>query len=152
MFGIGMQELLIIGVVALLIVGPKKLPELAKTLGKSLSAFRRTADDLTDDLKDAVKDDETGTGEVKSSPETESSELKNESGEAPYYTDYTASPPGGAGSSSEPLTEETANATAPSEETSSEEAANATASPEETDGSQEPDAKINNPEDKWSFP
>jgi len=55
MFGIGMQELLVIGIVALLVVGPKKLPELAKTLGRTLSEFRKTADDLTEDIKGAVK-------------------------------------------------------------------------------------------------
>ena len=35
MFGIGMQELIIIAIIALLVVGPKKLPDLAKTLGKT---------------------------------------------------------------------------------------------------------------------
>jgi sec-independent protein translocase protein TatA len=46
MFGIGMQELLIILVVALIVVGPRKLPELAKTLGRGLAEFRKTADDF----------------------------------------------------------------------------------------------------------
>ena len=77
MFGIGMQELLVIGIVALLIVGPKKLPGLAKTLGKSLSEFRRTADDLTDDLKGAVKTDDN-TEEAKPSPVAEYYEPKDE--------------------------------------------------------------------------
>ena len=46
MFGIGITEIIIILVVALLVVGPKKLPELAKTLGRGLAEFRRTADDF----------------------------------------------------------------------------------------------------------
>jgi len=46
MFGIGMQELLIILAVALIIIGPKKLPELARTLGKGLAEFRRATNDL----------------------------------------------------------------------------------------------------------
>lgn len=58
MFGIGMQELIIIAVIALLIVGPKKLPDLAKSIGKGLSEFRRAADGVTEDIKDAVKEEE----------------------------------------------------------------------------------------------
>jgi sec-independent protein translocase protein TatA len=46
MFGIGMQELLIILVIALIVVGPKKLPELAKSLGRGFAEFKRTADDF----------------------------------------------------------------------------------------------------------
>jgi len=46
MFGIGIQELAIIFVVALLIFGPKRLPELARTLGKGLAEFRRASTDL----------------------------------------------------------------------------------------------------------
>ena len=46
MFGLGLTEIIIILVVALLVVGPKKLPELAKTLGRGLAEFRRTADDF----------------------------------------------------------------------------------------------------------
>jgi TatA/E family protein of Tat protein translocase len=46
MFGIGMQELLIILVIALIVVGPKKLPELAKSLGRGLSEFKKTAEDF----------------------------------------------------------------------------------------------------------
>ena len=44
MFGIGMQELIIIAIIALIIVGPKKLPDLAKTLGKSFGELRKAAD------------------------------------------------------------------------------------------------------------
>ncbi len=46
MFGIGVQELAIIAVLALLIFGPKRLPELARTVGKGLAEFRRASADL----------------------------------------------------------------------------------------------------------
>lgn len=46
MLGFGMSEILLILVVALLVVGPKKLPELAKTIGKGYAQFRRSLNDL----------------------------------------------------------------------------------------------------------
>ncbi|HZN03945.1 MAG TPA: twin-arginine translocase TatA/TatE family subunit [Candidatus Polarisedimenticolia bacterium] len=55
MFGsIGGPELLVIFVVALLIFGPRKLPELGKTLGRGLAEFRRAANDLRDSLETEV--------------------------------------------------------------------------------------------------
>lgn len=58
MFGIGLPELLIILVVALIVVGPSKLPDLAKSLGKGLSEFKKAADDLKSELhqNDAYQD------------------------------------------------------------------------------------------------
>jgi len=58
MFGIGMQELVIIAIIALIIVGPKKLPDLAKTLGKGFSEFKKATDGITDDIKETLKEDE----------------------------------------------------------------------------------------------
>lgn len=58
MFGIGMPELLIIMVVALLVIGPKKLPDLAKSLGKGMSEFRKATDEIKGSLaeNEAVQD------------------------------------------------------------------------------------------------
>ena len=58
MFGIGMPELLVIAVIALLVVGPKKLPEIAKALGKGLTEFRKVADSATDTIKETLQTDE----------------------------------------------------------------------------------------------
>ena len=55
MFGIGITEIIIILIVALLVVGPKKLPELARTLGRGMAEFRKTADDF----KDSIYQDDT---------------------------------------------------------------------------------------------
>jgi sec-independent protein translocase protein TatA len=46
MFGLGMQELLVILVIALIVVGPKQLPDIAKSLGRGLAEFKRTADEF----------------------------------------------------------------------------------------------------------
>jgi sec-independent protein translocase protein TatA len=50
MFGLGMQELLVIFVITLIVVGPQKLPEVAKSLGRGLVEFKRTADEFSSTL------------------------------------------------------------------------------------------------------
>lgn len=53
MFGIGTPELLVILIVALVVLGPKRLPEVAKALGKGLAELRRATSGLTDELQNA---------------------------------------------------------------------------------------------------
>ena len=50
MFGIGFPELIIIMVIALIVVGPKKLPDLAKALGKGMAEFRKATHEIKESL------------------------------------------------------------------------------------------------------
>jgi TatA/E family protein of Tat protein translocase len=58
MFGLGMPEILLILAIALIVIGPQKLPEVAKTLGKAMGEFKRSAQDLKNsiDIETTVND------------------------------------------------------------------------------------------------
>jgi|SRR5208337_487974 len=55
MFGIGLPELLIIAVLALILIGPKKLPDIAKSLGKTLGELRKATDDVKESIFEEIK-------------------------------------------------------------------------------------------------
>ncbi|WP_413585799.1 twin-arginine translocase TatA/TatE family subunit [Bdellovibrio sp. HCB274] len=57
MFGLGMSEILFLGALALIVIGPKELPQLARTLGRFLNELKRTTGELTDELKQQAKFD-----------------------------------------------------------------------------------------------
>jgi len=58
MFGIGMPEMLLILAIALIVIGPKKLPDLAKSIGRAFGEFRRATTELKEsiDLEDDLQD------------------------------------------------------------------------------------------------
>lgn len=96
MFGIGMQELVLVFVIALLVVGPKQLPELARALGKGYAEFRRAFDDMrrsvevdldTEDFRRSLMD------VPPRQPTQPESLLEEPPDEAPETESYPAPPP-----------------------------------------------------------
>ena len=84
MFGLGAGEILLILLFALIFIGPKKLPELARGLGKGIREFQKAKDDLLDpanNMVDETKSDSLPTGVDTKAPDmTQSvSETKTES-------------------------------------------------------------------------
>ena len=58
MFGIGGQEIVIIGLLFLVIFGPSKLPQMARDLGRFVGEARRSIDEFRDELTSAADEDE----------------------------------------------------------------------------------------------
>jgi len=59
MFGIGFPELLMIMALALIVLGPKRLPDIAKALGRGLAEFKRASDELKQTFEAEVRSHET---------------------------------------------------------------------------------------------
>jgi Tat protein translocase TatB subunit len=109
MFGIGMPELLVILAVALIVIGPKKLPELAKTLGKAMGEFKRATSDLKQsivnetgldevskdllNLNQEMRDSIKGTGKVPSVQPTKKADADDNKVKASPSRDQDSSPP-----------------------------------------------------------
>lgn len=98
MFGsIGTEELILIFIVALLVFGPKKLPEIGRQVGKAIREFKKTSDEIksrieeeieASEIKDIRKDLQTGVDNLKSSVKSIADDITkdaehHESGEGP---------------------------------------------------------------------
>jgi TatA/E family protein of Tat protein translocase len=102
MFGIGMPELLLLLAIALIVIGPKKLPDLAKSLGRAMGEFKKA----TNDLKQSITV-ENDLADVKQAFSDMNTDIKETLREAPSAApsaegDATAAPTPDADSSAEP--------------------------------------------------
>jgi len=64
-FGMGPMEILVIAVVALIIFGPGRLPEIGAQAGKAVRDFRKATTDLTSEFQDSINDVQATVGEMK---------------------------------------------------------------------------------------
>lgn len=62
MFGIGFQEMVIILVVALIFFGPKRLPDLAKSIGKGIAEFKKASDEVRRGIDEAIREEPSSPG------------------------------------------------------------------------------------------
>ena len=61
MFGLGLPEIIIIFVIALLVFGPKKLPDLGKSIGRAMAEFKKASEDFQETVRTEMKEVEKST-------------------------------------------------------------------------------------------
>jgi sec-independent protein translocase protein TatA/sec-independent protein translocase protein TatB len=76
MFGLGMSEIILILALALIVIGPKKLPEVAKALGKGYAEFKKVLNDFKDAVN--IEDDTTPKTSYSSKKADELKEIHTE--------------------------------------------------------------------------
>ena len=88
MFGIGMPEMILILAVALIVIGPKKLPDLAKSLGKALGEFKKATSDLKESMQidSELKEVKTAFDDLGRQDQKESKGFARETDEPPAHS------------------------------------------------------------------
>ncbi|KUJ96333.1 MAG: Twin-arginine translocation protein, TatB subunit [Desulfonauticus sp. 38_4375] len=77
MFGIGSTELLVILVVALIVIGPSKLPEIARTLGKAMAEFKKVSTDVKRTIEQEIEKEEEKKAAEEAKKELESKQKQD---------------------------------------------------------------------------
>jgi sec-independent protein translocase protein TatA len=90
MFGLGMPELLLIFVIALIVFGPKKLPDLGKSIGRAMAEFKKAQDEFQESVKSEMREVEKsadleeikklGKIDLSASPEVQAGKSAEEQG------------------------------------------------------------------------
>jgi TatA/E family protein of Tat protein translocase len=94
MFGLGVPELIFILLLALLIFGPKKLPEIGRTLGKGMSEFRKASTELTRSLNaELALDEDPVPPQVRRATQTQTQTQTEPRSQAPLIAAVPALPP-----------------------------------------------------------
>ena len=125
---LGFPEMLVIFVIALLVFGPRKLPELGRSLGKGISEFKRASNELKNTLEDEVRNEErraaiTSPPAVTPAPASQPADRYDDGTSS--ETDYSALPP----TAPERLRHEAAQEEAAQEEAAQEQGTEADAAP-----------------------
>ncbi|MRR38211.1 TatA/E family twin arginine-targeting protein translocase [bacterium] len=90
MFGIGMPELIVILVIALIVIGPQKLPDIARSLGKGLAEFKRASDDFQRNLSEEVRNLDEKERAEKESKVADTASERDLAAEVKAYEDQSA--------------------------------------------------------------
>lgn len=81
-FGVGLPEMAVIAVIALLVFGPKKLPELGRTLGRSLKGFQSASSEFEREFRKAVDSAELPPAGDATAPRSTAAEAADDSSDA----------------------------------------------------------------------